>query len=85
MIREQFKGTLILAGGYTVFQAEEDLASGFADLVAFGKPFISNPDLVPRLRKRLPLNIMVDARTLYTPGAKGLIDYPVFDQELVNA
>ncbi|MBT1708661.1 alkene reductase [Fulvivirgaceae bacterium PWU5] len=85
MIREQFKGTLILAGGYTVFQAEEDLASGFADLVAFGKPFISNPDLVPRLRKKLPLNIMVDARTLYTPGAKGLIDYPVFDQELVNA
>jgi N-ethylmaleimide reductase len=84
-IREKFKNTLILSGGYTLDRAESDLASGFADLVAFGKPFISNPDLVTRLHKNLPLNIKLDASTLYTPGAKGFTDYLVFKDELVNA
>lgn len=84
-IREKFKNTLILSGGYTIDRAEQDLSSGFADLVAFGKPFISNPDLVERLRKNFPLNIKLDASTLYTAGAKGYTDYPVFDEELVNA
>jgi len=84
-IREKFKNTLILSGGYTLDRAEEDLSSGFADLVAFGKPFLTNPDLVERLFKNFPLNIKLDASTLYTPGAKGLTDYPVFEDELVNA
>src|SRR6187551_545537 len=70
-IRDKFKNTLILSGGYTIDRAEEDLASGFADLVAFGKPFLTNPDLVERFRKNFPLNIKLDASTLYTPGAKG--------------
>jgi N-ethylmaleimide reductase len=84
-IREQFTNTLILSGGYTISRAEEDLTSGIADLVAFGKPFISNPDLVERLRKGLPLNIKLDASTLYSSSAKGYTDYPVFEEEMVNA
>ena len=84
-IREKFKGTLILSGGYTLDRAEADLSSGFADLVAFGKPFITNPDLAERFFKNFPLNIKLDASTLYTPSAKGFTDYPVFEDELVNA
>lgn len=83
--RSTFKNTLILSGGYTLARAEEDLSSGFADLVAFGKPFITNPDLVERFRKSLPLNIKLDAGTLYTPGEKGFTDYPVFQDEPVVA
>ena len=84
-IRDKFKNTLILSGGYTLDRAEADVTSGFADLVAFGKPFISNPDLVERFHKNFPLNIKLDASTLYTPGAKGYTDYPLFEEELVNA
>jgi N-ethylmaleimide reductase len=84
-IREVFKNTLILSGGYTLTNAERDVASGFADLVAFGKPFISNPDLVERFTKNFPLNIKMDASTFYTPGSKGYIDYPVFEEEPVSA
>lgn len=84
-IRENFTNTLILSGGYTIAKAEEDLSTGFADLVAFGKPFISNPDLVERLSKNLSLNIRLDASTLYTSGEKGYTDYPVFEDELINA
>ena len=84
-IREKFKNTLILSGGYTLSRAQEDLSSGFADLVAFGKPFITNPDLVERLQKNLPINSKLDASTLYTPDAKGYTDYPVFQDELINA
>lgn len=84
-IREKFKGTLILAGGYTASRAEEDLSSGLADLIAFGKPFIANPDLVERMQRNFPLNIKLDASTFYAAGAKGYTDYPVFEEELVNA
>lgn len=84
-IRKKFHNTLILSGGYTLDRAEEDLSSGAGDLVAFGKPFITNPDLVERLHKNFPLNSNLDASTLYTPGAKGFTDYPVFQDELVNA
>jgi N-ethylmaleimide reductase len=51
------------------------IASGAADMVAFGKPFISNPDLVLRLAKNAPLNPL-DPSTLYGAGAKGYTDYP---------
>ncbi|HPM29037.1 MAG TPA: alkene reductase [Chryseolinea sp.] len=84
-IREKFKNTLILSGGYTLDRAEEDLSTGFADLVAFGKPFITNPDLVDRLQRNLPINNKLDASTLYTPDAKGYTDYPVFQDELISA
>ena len=84
-IRERFNNTLILSGGYTLARANEDLDAGHGDLVAFGKPFINNPDLVDRFRKNFPLNLLLDASTFYTSGAKGFIDYPVFEDETVSA
>ncbi len=76
-IREKFKNTLILSGGYTSARAEADIESGAADLIAFGKPFISNPDLIERFRKDQALNEKLDFSTFYTPGEKGYTDYPV--------
>lgn len=60
--------------GYDKALAEQALAQG-ADLVAFGRPFIANPDLVRRLRENAPLNVP-DTATFYGGGAKGYIDYP---------
>jgi N-ethylmaleimide reductase len=51
------------------------LSAGQAELVAFGRPFIANPDLVSRLQHELPLTTP-DMSTFYTPGAKGYSDYP---------
>jgi len=73
--RKSFKRTLILSGGYDAARAEADLAAGKADLIAFGKPFLANPDLVTRLKAKAGLN-KFDASTFYTPGAKGYTDYP---------
>ncbi len=73
-IRELFKNTLIQCGGYNRESAEEDLQSGFADLVAFGRPFISNPDFVARMEEGAELNAP-DFNTFYTPGETGYIDY----------
>jgi N-ethylmaleimide reductase len=84
-IRRKFKNTIILSGGYTLASAEEVINMGIADLVSFGRPFITNPDLVNRFNKNLPLNIKLDSSTLYSSDAKGYIDYPVFEEELVNA
>ena len=73
--RKVFKQTLILSGGYDVARAEADLAAGRADLIAFGKPILANPDLVERLKANAALNAP-DMATFYTPGAKGYTDYP---------
>lgn len=69
------KGAWIVNNGYDKALAEEAIASGRADLVAFGSLFISNPDLVKRLREDAPLNAL-DKATLYGGGAKGYTDYP---------
>lgn len=75
-IRAAFRGAYILSGGYdTAERAEADLAAGRGDLVAFGRPFIANPDLVRRLREQQPL-AAPDPATFYTPGEKGYTDYP---------
>jgi len=74
--RSMFKGTLILSGGYDAARAESDLAAGKCDLVAVGKPFLANPDLVARWKTGAALNAP-DMNTFYTPGAKGYTDYPV--------
>jgi N-ethylmaleimide reductase len=84
-IRSIFKNTIILTGGYNLERAEQHLSSNLSDIIAFGKPFVSNPDLVQRLQKNLPLNIKLDASTLYTPGEKGFTDYPVFSEESITA
>ena len=73
--RKLFKGALILSGGYDAARAEADLGAGKCDLVAFGRPFLANPDLVARWASHAPLNAP-DMASFYTPGAKGYTDYP---------
>ena len=75
-IRSAFKGTIILSNGLTPATAEAALHNGFADLVAFGRSFLSNPDLVTRIEKEAVLNV-VDFKTLYSAGAEGYTDYPM--------
>ncbi|MCL2636278.1 MAG: alkene reductase, partial [Betaproteobacteria bacterium] len=74
-VRDIFKGTLILSGGYDAARAEQDLAAGKCDLVAVGRPFIANPDLLARWQAGAPVNAP-DMNTFYTPGAAGYTDYP---------
>jgi N-ethylmaleimide reductase len=74
-IRTTFKNSLILSGGYDHKRAESDLNEKRGDLIAFGRPFISNPNLVTALKKGLSLT-PPDFNTFYTPGEKGYTDYP---------
>lgn len=73
-IRAAFKGQYILSGGYERERAEADIEAQRGDLVAFGRPFISNPDLVAKLKSGHQL-VPPDASTFYTPGEKGYTDY----------
>lgn len=74
-MREAFGGTIILSGGYDRARADADLAAGRGDLVAFGRPYLANPDLPARLKAGAELNAP-DFETFYTPGPKGYTDYP---------
>jgi N-ethylmaleimide reductase len=74
-LRAAFPGVFILAGGFDRARAEAALQAGQADLIAFARPFIANPDLVVRLQTEAALNPL-DMATFYTPGAKGYTDYP---------
>lgn len=73
-IRAAFKGQYILSGGYDVARADADLEAQRGDLVAFGRPFISNPDLVSKLKSGQEL-VVPDSSTFYTPGEGGYTDY----------
>lgn len=73
-IRHLFKGKYILSGGYDLARASADLAANRGDLVAFGRPFISNPDLVRKLQTGEALTPW-DMSTFYTPGEQGYTDY----------
>jgi len=75
-IRRAFAGPLILNSDYDRARAEATLGAGEADAIAFGRPFIANPDLVERFREGLPLNMPEEA-TFYTQGPKGYVDYPL--------
>ena len=77
--RNRFSRTLILSGGYDAKRAESDLAAGKCDLVAVGKPFIANPDLVDRWKTGAAENAW-DMATFYTPGPKGYTDYPMMEK-----
>ena len=79
-VRKEFKRGLILSGGYDAARAERDLEAGKCDLVAFGKPFLANPDLIERWKTGATLNAP-DMTTFYTPGPKGYTDYPVLTKE----
>ena len=74
-LRSLFTGPLMVNGGYTAELAELALERGEADLVAFGVPFLANPDLVERFRIGAPLN-PPDVSTFYSSGARGYTDYP---------
>jgi len=74
-IRASFGGTIILAGGYDLGKAEADLQAKKGELVAFGRPYLANPDYLARARAGRPLN-KPDFATFYTPGPKGYTDYP---------
>jgi len=74
-LRKRFTRAYIANNGYDFELANKQLESNAADLIAFGKPFISNPDLVERLKKGAPLNAW-DKNTFYGGGAKGYTDYP---------
>jgi len=74
-LRQRFAGAWMVNNGYTRAMALEAVSSGAADLVAFGKAFIANPDLGRRLREDAPLNAL-DMKTLYGGGAAGYTDYP---------
>jgi N-ethylmaleimide reductase len=74
-LRKRFTRAYIANNGYDFELANKQLESNAADLIAFGKPFISNPDLVERLKKGAPLNEW-DKATFYGGGAKGYTDYP---------
>jgi len=74
-LRERFAGPIIVAGKYDLDRAEWVLGKGYADLVAFGRPFVANPDLPHRLAEGLPLAAH-DPATLFGGDAKGYSDYP---------
>ena len=77
-LRKRFKQAYVANNGYDFELANKVLEANAADLIAFGKPFISNPDLVERLKKGAPLNAC-DKATFYGGGAKGYTDYPTLE------
>lgn len=74
-VRARFQGVIVGAGAYTAEKAEDLIEKGFIDAVAFGRSYISNPDLVARLQQQAPMN-EPDGDTFYGGGAKGYTDYP---------
>jgi N-ethylmaleimide reductase len=77
-IRSSFKNSIILSGGYDLERAEKDVRSDLGDLIAFGRPFISNPDLVERFRKNWNLSENLKTDLFYSAGEQGYTDYPLF-------
>jgi len=75
--RAVFAGPLMGNCGYTQETAEAAIASSSADLIAFGRPFLRNPDLVERFANGWELNPPADMKVWSAPDAKGYIDFPV--------
>lgn len=75
-LRRNFDGPFILAGGFEGASAQHALFEGRADLIAFARSFLANPDLVYRLQANAPMNVP-DMDTFYTPGPQGYTDYPM--------
>jgi len=76
--RARFGGIYIANNGYTLDRAQQALQAGRADMVAFGRPYIANPDLVHRFGRGAPLNAVIQD-TVYAKGALGYTDYPCLD------
>jgi 2,4-dienoyl-CoA reductase-like NADH-dependent reductase (Old Yellow Enzyme family) len=75
LIRQVFAGPLVLNSDYDAISGQEALDSGVADAIAFGRPFLANPDLPRRLREGLALT-PPEVATFYTQGPAGYVDYP---------
>ena len=84
LMRQHFHGIIVAAGGFDRESAQAIIAEGTADLVAFGRDFIANPDLPERLRLALPLNAY-DRDTFYGGTAVGYTDYPAHAGQLATA
>lgn len=78
LIRKNFNNKIILSGGYDRERAEADIQNGLGDFVAFGRPFINNPDLVERLKNNWPLSQDLRMDLFYTADEKGYTDYPFY-------
>ncbi|MFN3160584.1 MAG: alkene reductase [Rubinisphaera brasiliensis] len=79
-MRSKFDGVLMGNCGYDQESAEKAIASGDADLIAFGRPFISNPDLPERFRNGWPLSDVPDMSLWYSHDAEGYVDFPTYQQ-----
>ncbi|MDQ2139911.1 alkene reductase [Alcaligenaceae bacterium B3P038] len=79
-LRRVFQGRVIVAGKYDLDRAEHILNQGLADLVAFGRPFVANPDLPARYAAKLPLDDF-DSKTLFGGDARGYSDYPAYSKQ----
>jgi len=78
LIRSKFTNIIMLSGGYSMERAEKDLQSGLGDLVAFGRPFIANPDLVERFKNDYPVSQDLKPELFYTADEKGYTDYAIY-------
>lgn len=82
VIREHYKGALILNSDYTAQEADDDVSSGRCEAVSFGRPYISNPDLEKRIAAGAPFNPNKDVpKSWYFPIPEGYIDYPTLEEE----
>jgi N-ethylmaleimide reductase len=79
-LRGVYKGTLMGNCGYEAATADATIADGKADLIAFGRPFIANPDLVERFAHDWPLADLADMKTWYSFDEKGYADYPTYEE-----
>lgn len=77
--RAAYDGVLVVAGGYDQAKAQAALEAGSADLIAIGRPFIANPDLIERYQNGWPV-VEPDRDTFYTGGRTGYVDYPFYGQ-----
>jgi N-ethylmaleimide reductase len=80
LLRPVYAGTMLAVGGFTRMSGESAIAAGRADLIVYGRPFISNPDLVERFRRDAPLNPW-DVRTFYGGDDHGYTDYPTLAEQ----
>lgn len=78
-IRENFKNKIIMCGGYNKESAESGIHNALCDLVAFGRPFINNPDLVDRYKNNEAVSTELHMDTFYTADEKGYTDYPIYN------
>ncbi|MEM7736895.1 MAG: alkene reductase, partial [Deinococcota bacterium] len=83
-LRKRFTGPLVVNGGYDLERGQDIVQTGGADLVAFGLPFIANPDLVSRFKQGAPLN-MPNPETFYGGNDKGYTDYPYLEKDIASS